>query len=87
MLLPEKMSRILIVGSKDRLRETTELLYELALVHPMDFTEEEGFSLGAPFPVASEASQKLLKLRSLEKDLEMEESNIPIKVLTYEVEQ
>ncbi len=73
MLLPEKMSRILIVGSKDKLKETTEVLYGLELVHPIDFSEEEGLSLGSPFPSASEASQKLLKLRAIEKDLEIEE--------------
>ena len=47
MLLPEKMSRILIAGSKDKLKETTEVLYDLALVHPIDFSEEEGLSLGS----------------------------------------
>lgn len=73
MLLPEKMSKILIVGSKNRLKDTTEVLYDLALVHPADFSEEEGLSLGTPFPSASAASQKLLKLRAIQKDLEIEE--------------
>ncbi|MDD1756249.1 MAG: V-type ATP synthase subunit I [Methanomassiliicoccales archaeon] len=86
MLLPEKMSKILIVGSKDKLQETTEVLYNLALVHPIDFSEEEGLSLGSPFPSASDASQKLLKLRALEKDLEIEEANLAKKVPVGEVE-
>jgi V/A-type H+-transporting ATPase subunit I len=86
MLLPEKMSRILIVGSKDKLKDTTNVLYNLALVHPIDFTEEEGLALGSPFPEASDASQKLLKLRALEKDLEIEEANISTKVPVGEVE-
>ncbi|HUL38924.1 MAG TPA: V-type ATPase 116kDa subunit family protein, partial [Methanomassiliicoccales archaeon] len=73
MLLPEKMSKILIVGSKARLVDTTEVLYGLELVHPIDFSEEEGLTLGSPFPSASEASQKLLKLRAIQKDLEIEE--------------
>lgn len=86
MLLPEKMSRILIVGSKDRLKDTTEALYSLALVHPIDFSEEEGLALGSPFPSASDDSQKLLTLRALEKDLEIEEANLSAKVPVGEVE-
>lgn len=86
MLLPEKMSRILIVGSKDRLKDTTEALYSLALVHPIDFSEEEGLALGSPFPSASDDSQKLLRLRALEKDLEIEEANLSAKVPVGEVE-
>jgi V/A-type H+/Na+-transporting ATPase subunit I len=81
MLLPEKMSRILIVGSKDKLRDTTEVLYNLALVHPIDFSEEEGLALGSPFPEASDSSQKLLKLRALEKDLEIEEPPFGAKLV------
>lgn len=74
MLLPDKMTKILIVGSKSCFKETIDILYELEAVHPIDFSaEEEGFSLGAPLPGASEVSQKLLKLRSMEKDLEVVE--------------
>jgi len=86
MILPEKMSKILIVGSKDKLRETIDILYDLALVHPLDFSEEEGLAIGAPFPSASDASQKLLKLRALEKDLEIEETNFGPQVPIGEVE-
>ena len=40
----------------------------------VDFSEKEpGFSLGTPLPVASEASQKLLKLKSMERDLEIKD--------------
>jgi V/A-type H+/Na+-transporting ATPase subunit I len=86
MLLPEKMSRVLIAGSKDKLRETTDVLYDIALVHPIDFSEEEGLSLGSPFPSASDASQKLLKLRALQKDLEIEETNFGVKVPVGDIE-
>ena len=74
MLLPEQMTRILVVGSKDSLQETIETLYGLEAVHLVDFSaDEHGFSLGSPLPAASEASQKLLKLRSMERDLEIKE--------------
>lgn len=70
MLLPEKMTKILLVGSRERLKEVIEVLFSVGTVHPIDFSAEvEGFSLGSPLPTASEASQKLLKLRAAEKDL------------------
>ena len=76
MLLPEQMTRVLVVGSKDSLQQTIETLYGLESVHLVDFSAEEpGFSLGAPLSVASEASQKLLKLRAMERDLDIQQVN------------
>lgn len=81
MLLPEPMSRILVVGTKRRLPDTIDLLYSLENVHVVDFpADEEGFSLGAPLPAASDASHKLLKLRSMEKDLDIDEAKHPERV-------
>ncbi|MBC7108357.1 MAG: V-type ATP synthase subunit I [Methanomassiliicoccales archaeon] len=74
MLLPEQMVRVLVVGSKDLLERTVDLLYELECVHLIDFpADEEGFTLGSPLPAASDASQKLLRLRAMQKDLGIEE--------------
>ena len=74
MLLPESMSKILVVGTKDQLPATIDLLYSLENVHVIDFPSdgEEGFTLGSPLSAASDASLKLLKLRSMEKDLEID---------------
>jgi V/A-type H+-transporting ATPase subunit I len=81
MLLPEPMSKILVVGTKDRLPASIELLYGLENVHVVDFSpDEEGFTLGSPLPAASDASHKLLKLRSMEKDLEVDENKFKEKV-------
>jgi V/A-type H+/Na+-transporting ATPase subunit I len=67
------MSRILVVGTKDKLPAAIELLYGLENVHVVDFSpDEEGFTLGSPLAAASDASHKLLKLRSMEKDLEVD---------------
>ena len=67
------MSRILVVGTKDKLPAAIELLYSLENVHVVDFSpDEEGFTLGSPLAAASDASHKLLKLRSMEKDLEVD---------------
>lgn len=73
MLLPEQMSKILVIGTRDRLPGTIDLLYSLENIHVVDFSEEEGFTLGTPLPSASDASHKLLKLRSIGKDLELDE--------------
>lgn len=77
MLLPKQMTRVLIVGSRGALKDTIEVLYQLEAAHLIDFSaEEEGFSLGAPLPESSEASQKLLKLRSLEKDMGLDDMEV-----------
>ncbi|MBM4237716.1 MAG: hypothetical protein FJ151_04445, partial [Euryarchaeota archaeon] len=78
MLLPEPMARILIVGSKGLLEKTVEVLYDLESVHLIDFPpDEEGFTLGSPLPASSDASQKLLRLRAVEKDLGIEDMKRP----------
>jgi len=47
----------------------------------VDFSpDEEGFTLGSPLPAASDASHKLLKLRSMEKDLEVDEGKFKEKL-------
>ncbi|MEM2944024.1 MAG: V-type ATP synthase subunit I [Methanomassiliicoccales archaeon] len=74
MFLPEQMVKVLIVGSKDQLERTVDLLYELGCVHLIDFPSgEQGISLGSPLPSASDASQKLLRLRAIKKDLGIDE--------------
>jgi V/A-type H+-transporting ATPase subunit I len=94
MILPEKMTRILVVGSKESLPQTINILYGLETVHLVDFSADEpGFTLGSPLPIASDASQKLLKLRSMERDLEikdikgMEIEVIPIEKINSDVDE
>ena len=87
MLLPDKMTKILIVGSKTRIKETIDILYSLEVLQPIDFSsEEEGFSLGSPLPEASEASQRLLKLRSAEKELEVVDKPLAERMLLSKIE-
>jgi V/A-type H+/Na+-transporting ATPase subunit I len=78
MIMPEQMNRIVIVGSKKSMKQSIDILYQSESMHVVDFSaEEQGFSLGSPLPESSEASKKLLKLRALEKDLQL--SNAPTK--------
>jgi V/A-type H+-transporting ATPase subunit I len=74
MLRPEEMTRAVVVGSIDSLDVTIECLYELGVLHMIDFTkQDEDFKLGQPLPQASDDSKKLLKLRSMMRALEIEE--------------
>ncbi|MDR2865887.1 MAG: V-type ATP synthase subunit I [Methanomassiliicoccaceae archaeon] len=74
MLLPESMSRIVIVGNKSRLDEATDALYSLKVIHLIDHTvgTDEGFSIGAPRPYSEKASERLLSLRAVEKELSID---------------
>ena len=49
------MSRVLLVGSREDLDQVTEILYELKLVHLVDYKgEDEGFRMGKPSMKAAE---------------------------------
>ena len=66
MLKAKKVSRALLVGHNNLLDQVVETLHGLNSVHIEDFTEETDFlSIGKPAVVASEVSNKLIKLRSL----------------------
>lgn len=71
MLLPESMSRIVIVGAKSHIDEVIEAIYDVKAVHLIDHTvgADEGFNIGNPRPYVSKASERLLKVRAMEKGL------------------
>ncbi len=71
MSLPESMSRIVIVGTKTHLDEAIDALYEVGSIHLIDQTvdADEGFTLGTPRPYSPKASERLLKVRAMEKEL------------------
>src|SRR6059036_1475050 len=72
---PVPMTRALIVGPRENLEATAERLYGLKLVHIVDHREgEEGLEIGRPLPTASEASEILVKLRSIASVLQLEET-------------
>jgi V/A-type H+-transporting ATPase subunit I len=81
MLMPEQMNRILLVGSKGDLKATIDLLYKVEAVDIIDFpSEDKDFNLGSPLPESSVASQKLLKLRAFEKDMQLDVDVAPSRV-------
>src|SRR3989441_658069 len=70
---PVPMTRALIVGPRENLEAMVESLYNLKLVHIVDHREgEEGLEIGRPLPTASEASEILVKLRSIASVLQLE---------------
>lgn len=77
MLKPRRMSRIIIVGSKECQEKTIETLHGMNIIHIVDFVKPDGtFKLGTPLKKASTASEQLVKLRSIAKVLEVEETEI-----------
>ncbi len=86
MLRPEEMTRSVVVGSIDSLGVTIECLYELGVLHLIDFTnQDEEFRIGHPLPQASDASQKLLKLRSMIRSLDIEKHKPVDKVQVRDI--
>jgi len=79
MLEPQRMDRVLIVGTKDVMETTINTLHDLDVFHVEDYTtEEEYFKIGKPLKAATSLSEKLLKLRSIRSYLGTK-SNIQFK--------
>ncbi|MBQ5483434.1 MAG: hypothetical protein IIT75_03665, partial [Candidatus Methanomethylophilus sp.] len=64
------MSRIVIVGTKTRLEDAVNALYCEKAIHVIDHTTgDDGLSIGTSLEKTSKASERLLKVRALEKEL------------------
>lgn len=86
MSLPESMSRIVIVGTKSRMDEAIEAFYSVKAIHLIDHTTgADGFSIGAPRASNAKASERLLKVRSMEKELGVRKSTQAAKVPVDEI--
>ena len=74
MLRPAPMARTLVVGSRDALEPVVTALYDLRLLHIVDHAAgQEELEIGKPLPAASQASEILVKLRSIASVLQVEE--------------
>ena len=70
MLLPESMSRIVIVGTKSRMEDAINAFYSEKSIHVIDHTTgDDGLSIGKPTANTSKASERLIKVRAIEKEL------------------
>ena len=68
------MSRALIIGPRDELARAVESLYRLKILHIVDHEEgEDELPIGPPLGAASQASETLVKLRSIANVLQVKE--------------
>src|SRR3989454_673027 len=75
MLRPVPMTRALIVGPRNDLEAIVEELYALKVLHIVDHKEgDEDLAIGKPLETAAEASEVLVKLRSIASVLQIKES-------------
>ncbi len=86
MSLPESMSRIVIVGTKSRMDEAIEAFYSVKALHLIDHTTgADGLSIGTPRASNSKASERLLKVKAMEKELGINKHTDSAKVTVEDV--
>jgi len=84
------MSRALIVGPRDGLESAVNALYDLKLLHIVDHHPgEDDLEIGKPLARAGEASEVLVKLRSVANVLQVEEpkSSAPLEPVVGDVRE
>ena len=72
MLRPVEMSRVVVAGSNKVIEPVIEKLHELNLLHVVNYSgADESFEMGKPVGKSSEYAEQLIKLRSIERYLEI----------------
>lgn len=92
MLRPEPMTRTLVVAPKSAQRAAIETLYDLRSAHIVEFNERddeayEGFGIGEPLEEGSEASERLVRLRALKRQLDLEDHEPKERYTVDEIEE
>ncbi|MCA1813142.1 MAG: hypothetical protein LC624_04215, partial [Halobacteriales archaeon] len=77
MLRPAPMSKLTIIAAKGQMRPIVEQLYTLRIAHLVEFSEGsrpelQDFRIGKPMPEGQAASDRLVRLRGLQRHLELE---------------
>ncbi|MCL2032226.1 MAG: V-type ATP synthase subunit I [Methanomassiliicoccaceae archaeon] len=86
MSLPESMSRIVVVGTKSRLEEAIEAFYSVKALHVIDHTSgADGMSIGTPLPTNAKASERLLRVKAMEKELGIGDTTETARVSVGEI--
>jgi len=89
MISPKKMCKVLIIGNKEKLEDCINALYDLKIIHIIDYNDkEDGFERGKPSKKSSIFSEYVLSLRSLKDILHLSssESNHEIKDIEFSLE-
>ncbi|RUM34385.1 MAG: V-type ATP synthase subunit I, partial [Archaeoglobus sp.] len=76
MLKPVKMVKVSVVGPKEYLAATSEILHKAYALHIEDPAEDEYFKLGEPLEKASVTSKYLVLLRSYISHLKIDPESI-----------
>ncbi|MGC9514101.1 V-type ATP synthase subunit I [Methanocrinis sp.] len=72
MLRPVEMCRVVVAGSNKVIEPVIEKLHELNLLHVVNYSgADESFEMGKPLGTASEYAEQLIKLRSIERYLDI----------------
>ena len=72
MLRPVEMCRVVLAGSNNVIEPVIEKLYELNLLHLVNYSgADEDFGMGKPLSKSAEYSEQLIRLRSIERYLEI----------------
>lgn len=90
MSLPESMSRIVIVGTRSHMDEAVEAFYRVKALHLIDHTTgADGLSIGSTVSTNVKASERLLKVRAMEKELGInkhtETSKVPVDEIKSQI--
>jgi V/A-type H+-transporting ATPase subunit I len=90
MALPESMSRIVIVGTKSHMEKAVEAFYTTRALHLIDHTTgADDLSIGTTIPTNAKASERLLKVRAMLKELGItkhtETSKVPVEELRSQI--
>ncbi len=82
MLKPVQMSRVVVAGSKNVIEPIIEKLHELSLLHIVSYSgTEDVFGMGKSLESAHGISEQLIKLRSIERYLDITDK-MPDRVFT-----
>ncbi len=88
MFLPESMSRIMVVGTKARMDDAINAFYSEKVIHVIDHTTgDDGLSIGTSNNGISKASERLLKIRSLEKELGIKKRTLTEDIAVEDVRE
>ena len=88
MFLPESMSRIMVVGTKARMDDAINAFYGEKVIHVIDHTTgDDGLSIGTSNPDVSKASERLLKIRALEKELGIKKRTLTEDIAVEDVRE
>lgn len=79
MIHPEAMTKIAILGPKNRMDDVITELYDLGLLHIEDYADESGdYDIGEPFDEAEQLSERLVKTRSVAAKLPNTDTRTPV---------